>query len=110
MRVVLNVGVNRPDFADAEYALSEDFKKAISATGVVRYNNPADMAYGNEICDLFRRKGICSTLQCLIGNVDNPKGLVVFNKIHAPSMWAEYEVDSARLFAASLALIDLNEL
>ena len=46
----------------------------------------------------------------MIGSETSPKGAVVFFRVYTPSLWADYEVNCAKIFAASLNLLDLDEL
>ncbi|MBQ6781163.1 MAG: GGDEF domain-containing protein [Treponema sp.] len=107
MQCVMSVGMERLEFADAKYALTDMFKDSVGSEGFICCNR---MYYGNALCDFLRDRGVVASIQCVIGSIDKPKGLVTFNKFLVQSKWAEYEVNCARLFAGSLALLNLNEL
>ena len=63
-----------------------------------------------DFCGRMKAERIASTIQCYIGDKRNIKGLVTFNKCREASQWANYEIDCARIFAAVLSSMALNDI
>ena len=110
MHRIFNVGIDRSEFKEAAYMLSDSMKKMMT-------DGFHCMDFPNEIPDdkgefstAMHQRKICSALHCFIGTDDVPKGGVCFFKSHIPSKWADYEINCAKIFASSLNLLDLQEL
>lgn len=103
------VGIRRPEFDNARYARSEDFKRVLGDKTFARvdFSDQLPESAGVFYTEIHRRK-ICSTVQCIIGTKEQIKGLVSFDRIQAPAQFAEYEVSCAVIFASALALIELQ--
>lgn len=109
MRRVLSVGAEQPGFAEAEYALSDEFKALLQEDSYALVNFVGAVP---DTARLFlgalRRRRVQSSIQCIIGTKDDIRGLVSFDRIYMAAQWADYEVNCALLFAASLNLIDMT--
>ena len=104
------VGIDREDFAEAKYILSDNFRRHLDkGCSCISFPNEIPEDDGEFAFEMKERK-VCSVLHCMIGSETSPKGAVVFFRVYTPSLWADYEVNCAKIFAASLNLLDLDEL
>ncbi len=90
---------------DAMYAKSYEFKNMLKGEKYIQIGFVA--AYYNsapEFCKIMRSRGIFSTLQCIVGSIDNIKCVITFDKCGESSQWAEYEINCALVFASFLEL------
>ena len=108
MRRVLSVGVERPECAEATYALTDEFKGLLQdGTHVLVNFVGAVPDTARQFLGELRRRGVQSAIICIIGSKDDIRGLVVFDRLYMAAQWADYEINCALLFAASLQLIDM---
>lgn len=110
MNCVIRVGEDRPELKNADYALTEDFKKALDADGLALYNFTSEIPENNAFGDALRAREIFSSVHCVIGSKDDFTGVIAFHKVRTPARFADYEVNCARILASSLTLIDLKDL
>lgn len=112
MKKVYSFGSDIPEAKDAMYVFSEEFQKLMG-------ENERFMQIGfaytfsditPDFCGRMKAERIASTIQCYIGDKRNIKGLVTFNKCREASQWANYEIDCARIFAAVLSSMALNDI
>ena len=110
MRRIFNVGIDRPEYDEAAYILSDNTQKLMKDGFLcIDFPNEIPEDKGEFALAMHQRK-ICSALHCIIGEPDDIKGSVLFYKSHTPSKWADYEISCAKIFASSLNLLDLGEL
>lgn len=112
MKKVYSFGSDIPEAKDAMYVFSEEFQKLMGENERLLQIGFAD-AFSDitpDFCGRMKAERIASTIQCYIGDKRNIKGLVTFNKCREASQWANYEIDCARIFAAVLSSMALNDI
>lgn len=112
LKKVYSFGSDIPEAKDAMYVFSEEFQKLMGENERFLQIGFAD-AFSDitpDFCGRMKAERIASTIQCYIGDKRNIKGLVTFNKCRAASQWANYEIDCARIFAAVLSSMALNDI
>lgn len=112
MKKVYSFGSDIPEAKDAMYVFSEEFQKLMGENERFLQIGFAD-AFSDitpDFCGRMKAERIASTIQCYIGDKRNIKGLVTFNKCREASLWANYEIDCARIFAAVLSSMALNDI
>lgn len=91
---------------NALYAKSKAFKLALKKSRFVRVDFPEDIASeAKELKDELSRRGIKSTIQCILGSEDDIRGLITFDKTKECQQWAEYEVNCAVMFSSIFNLL-----
>lgn len=112
MKKVYSFGSDIPEAKDAMYVFSEEFQELMGENERFLQIGFAD-AFSDitpDFCGRMKAERIASTIQCYIGDKRNIKGLVTFNKCREASQWANYEIDCARIFAAVLSSMALNDI
>lgn len=112
LKKVYSFGSDIPEAKDAMYVFSEEFQKLMGENERFLQIGFAD-AFSDitpDFCGRMKAERIASTIQCYIGDKRNIKGLVTFNKCREASQWANYEIDCARIFAAVLSSMALNDI
>lgn len=112
MKKVYSFGSDIQEAKDAMYVFSEEFQKLMGENERFLQIGFAD-AFSDitpDFCGRMKAERIASTIQCYIGDKRNIKGLVTFNKCREASQWANYEIDCARIFAAVLSSMALNDI
>lgn len=112
MKKVYSFGSDIPEAKDAMYVFSEEFQKLMGENERFLQIGFADTFSDitPDFCGRMKAERIASTIQCYIGDKRNIKGLVTFNKCREASQWANYEIDCARIFAAVLSFMALNDM
>ena len=112
MKKVYSFGSDIPEAKDAMYVFSEEFQKLMGENERFLQIGFADTFSDitPDFCGRMKAERIASTIQCYIGDKRNIKGLVTFNKCREASQWANYEIDCARIFAAVLSSMALNDI
>lgn len=112
MKKVYSFGFDIPEAKDAMYVFSEEFQKLMGDNERFLQIGFADTFSDitPDFCGRMKAERIASTIQCYIGDKRNIKGLVTFNKCREASQWANYEIDCARIFAAVLSSMALNDI
>lgn len=112
LKKVYSFGSDIPEAKDAMYVFSEEFQKLMGENERFLQIGFAD-AFSDitpDFCGRMKAERIASTIQCYIGDKRNIKGLLTFNKCREASQWANYEIDCARIFAAVLSSMALNDI
>lgn len=112
MKKVYSFGSDIPEAKDAMYVFSEEFQKLMGENERFMQIGFADTFSDitPDFCGRMKAERIASTIQCYIGDKRNIKGLVTFNKCREASQGANYEIDCARIFAAVLSSMALNDI
>lgn len=112
MKKVYSFGSDIPEAKDAMYVFSEEFQELMGENERFLQIGFADTFSDitPDFCGRMKAERIASTIQCYIGDKRNIKGLVTFNKCREASQWANYEIDCARIFAAVLSFMALNDI
>lgn len=112
MKKVYSFGSDIPEAKDAMYVFSEEFQKLMGENERFMQIGFADTFSDitPDFCGRMKAERIASTIQCYIGDKRNIKELVTFNKCREASQWANYEIDCARIFAAVLSSMALNDI
>lgn len=106
------VGENIEAVCDAMYVHSENFKNLTE-------NNPyavmsfvgAQRTAAPDVIEIMNERGIVSTIQCIIGDMDNIKGVLTIDRTKNAAQWAEYEVECSVITASLInTLIDEGNL
>lgn len=112
MKKVYSFGSDIPEAKDAMYVFSEEFQELMGENErflqICFADTFSDIT--PDFCGRMKAERIASTIQCYIGDKRNIKGLVTFNKCREASQWANYEIDCARIFAAVLSSMALNDI
>lgn len=112
MKKVYSFGSDIPEAKDTMYVFSEEFQKLMGENERFLQIGFADTFSDitPDFCGRMKAEKVASTIQCYIGDKRNIKGLVTFNKCREASQWANYEIDCARIFAAVLSSMALNDI
>lgn len=112
MKKVYSFGSDISEAKDAMYVFSEEFQELMGENERFLQIGFADTFSDitPDFCGRMKAERIASTIQCYIGDKRNIKGLVTFNKCREASQWANYEIDCARIFAAVLSSMALNDI
>lgn len=112
MKKVYSFGSDIPEAKDAMYVFSEEFQELMGENERFLQIGFADTFSDitPDFCGRMKAERIASTIQCYIGDKRNIKGLVTFNKCREASQWANYEIDCARILAAVLSFMALNDI
>ena len=112
MKKVYSFGSDIPEAKDAMYVFSEEFQELMGENERFLQIGFADTFSDitPDFCGRMKAERIASTIRCYIGDKRNIKGLVTFNKCREASQWANYEIDCARIFAAVLSSMALNDI
>ena len=112
MKKVYSFGSDIPEAKDAMYVFSEEFQELMGENERFLQIGFADTFSDitPDFCGRMKAERIASTIQCYIGDKRNIKGLVTFNKCREASQWANYEIDCARILAAVLSFMALNDM
>lgn len=91
---------------DALYVKSDMFTKLMKDRIYVKMDFVNNLSFdekdfGDEMC----KRGVGSTLQCVIGNPSDIKGVLTLNRMTSAAKWAEYEVNCAVMLAAYLTAL-----
>ncbi|MBQ3670494.1 MAG: GGDEF domain-containing protein [Treponema sp.] len=106
MELVYTLGNDSQIHENAHYAFSEGFKAALNGKKYVRVDFPQDFrSEYNEFSQEMKKRGVLSTIQCILGTENDIKGLVTFNRTKAAALFAEYEQNCAVMFASILNLL-----
>ena len=104
------LGIDRDELKDAKFALSDDFKKALNGTDLIRFDFPFDLKdEWGEFKREMDKKNIGSAIICVFSqNEGNVDGIVFFGR--TPAKWAEYEVNSAHIVSSTLSLLNVSKI
>ncbi len=103
---IYSVGDSLPAVKKADYVFSEPFKEALCGKNYIKIDHPGDIIPAvRKFNDFIVDKGVKSTIQCVIGSSDNIRGLVTFDHIKEPALWADYEFNCTLMFTAALTLL-----
>ena len=100
---VYTVGDMLPGNDNALYVKTEGYTKLLDgksflASGFVGRQTDVAPEFGNAM----ERRGILSTIQCIIGSTNNIKGILSIDRCKESAQWAEYEVEMAVITAKLL--------
>lgn len=103
---VYTVGKVLNDSENAFYVNSQEYKDMLNGSTYIKVGFIGKISNQYpSFCESMSRRGIFSTLQCIIGSPDNIKGVITFNRCKESSQWADYEVDSAVILASFITLL-----
>ncbi len=90
----------------ADYIFGSEFKTALAGKPYIRMNYTTELReIAKPLGKILFDKGVKSTILCVLGSVENPKGLITFDRIKEGALWAEYEVNCCVMFAAAVNLL-----
>lgn len=103
---VYTVGAVLNDSESAGYVFTDEYKELLGDKAYVQVGFIGKfLEQVPDFCEEMKRRRIFSTLQCIIGTPDDIKGLITFNRCKESAQWADYEVDTAVIFASYLSMI-----
>jgi len=105
MRRIYHKGKVDNGFTEATYVYDNDFKLLLKENDYVRLDFWTDLSdQNNTFLQAMKKRGIQSTLHCILGTPDNIKGIVCFDRIKMGQLFAEYEVNCCNIFSSCLNL------
>ena len=103
---VYTVGNKREGMEKADFVSLPGFGKSLGKEKFIRMDFPEDIKdESKDFRDAIVSRGVKSMILCILGTVDDIKGVVMFNKTKESSQWAEYEVNCALMFASTYSLL-----
>ena len=103
---VYTVGTVLNDSESAKYVFTDEYKSLLGDNAYVQVGFIGKyIEQVPDFCEEMKRRRIFSTLQCIIGTPDDIRGIVAFNRCKESAQWADYEVDTAVIFASYLNMI-----
>ena len=111
MKRIYCVGQKAKKLEDACYVFSKEFASALGQKAFIRMDFSTELhenakSFGN----IMDERGVKSSIQCVLGTVSKPLGLITFDRLKEAAMWAEYEVNCCIMFAAALNLLSEEKL
>ena len=102
----LSLGTAPDNLDEAKYVHTSEFKTAMNGSLFLRVDFTTDLPdcakpFGKILDD----RGIKSTIQCVLGSLENPSGLITFDRLKEGALWAEYEVNCCVMFGAAVNLL-----
>ena len=102
----LSLGTAPDNLAEAKYVHTSEFKTAMNGSLFLRVDFTTDLPdcakpFGKILDD----RGIKSTIQCVLGSLEKPTGLITFDRLKEGALWAEYEVNCCVMFGAAVNLL-----
>ncbi len=103
---VYTVGKVLNDSDNAFFVKSQEYKELLNGGTYVKvgFTGKISNQYP-QFCECMNRRRVSSTLQCIIGSPDDIKGVITFNRCKEAAQWADYEVDSAVIFASFITML-----
>ena len=106
MNRVYHVGQKSEALENASYVYSQEFAKALNGKSLIRIDFTTEAtAETKDFVKIAAKKGIKSTIQCILGTPNNITGLITFDKLKEGALFAEYEVNCCSLFASAINLL-----
>ena len=108
---MFSIGDTTETLARAEYINSPVFKSALDGKAFIRVDFITEMSENaKEFGKILEQRGVKSSIQCILGTIEKPLGLVTFDRLKEAAMWAEYEVNCCVMFSAALNLLSEEKL
>lgn len=103
---IYSVGKPLSESDNIDYIHSKAFSTLIGKKPYLRIDfiNNLDCCLA-DFKTAMQTRGIKSSIQCLLGTDNKINGLVMFNRMKEASLWAEYEVNCATMFASCFNLL-----
>lgn len=106
MKKVYSLGCEIPEADNARFVFTDEYKAALRDLPYIQLGLVERVEDEMpDFCSEMSRRGIFSTIQCIIGTPDDIRGLLTFNKCKESSQWANYEVDGASIIASYLSMV-----
>lgn len=103
---IYTAGNKRNGMEKADFVSLPGFGKSLGKEKFIRMDFPEDIKdESKDFRDAIVSRGIKSMILCVLGTVDDIKGVVMFDKTKESSQWAEYEVNCALMFASTYSLL-----
>ncbi len=103
---VYTVGTVLNDSESASYIFSDEYKNMIGDKTYMQVDFIGKLIEQfPDFCDEMKRRRVFSTLQCIVGSPEDVRGMITFNRCKESAQWADYEVDTAIIFASYLSMI-----
>lgn len=100
------VGKELEESETADYVKTMGFKKLLDGkkhAEIGFVGRQADVA--PEFVKAMERRGVNSTIHCIIGDEDNIKGVLTLDRCKASAQWANYEIESAVITASLMGIM-----
>ena len=102
----LSLGTAPDNLAEAKYVHTSEFKTAMNGSLFLRVDFTTDLPDGaRPFGKILDDRGIKSTIQCVLGSLEKPTGLITFDRLKEGALWAEYEVNCCVMFGAAVNLL-----
>lgn len=106
LSIAYHYGDRYVKLTDASYIRTEEFKKLLGEEDYFQsgyIGNIRDVA--PKIYAMLSEEKVNGTLQHVIGDRENPKGLIVMDRIGESIQWAEYEVHCVSILASMIGMM-----
>ncbi|WP_407427672.1 GGDEF domain-containing protein [Treponema sp.] len=111
MKRIYCVGEASKKLEDACYVFSQEFSDAFNKKPFIRINFTTELRdAAKSFAKILENRGVKSSIQCILGTVEKPLGIITFDRLKEGAMWAEYEVNCCVMVAAALNLLTEKEL
>lgn len=111
MQRIFCMGEESPALSDACYVYSREFAEALDGKAYIRVDFTIEMTKNAQAFgSILEKRGIQSSIQCILGTLEKPVGLVTFDRLQEGALWAEYEMNCCIMFAAALNLLPDGEI
>lgn len=105
------VGDRNDLLSDACYVYSQEFAEALGEKAFIRIDFTTELdSKGRSFGRILDDRGVKSSIQCVLGTIERPLGLITFDRIKEGALWAEYEVNCCIMFAAALNLLPQDKI
>ena len=100
------VGHKAEKLAHARYVFSDEFKNALAGQAFIRVDFTTELKENAvPFGKILDGRGVKSSIQCVLGTLEQPLGLITFDRLKEAAMWAEYEMNCCIMLAAALNLL-----
>lgn len=102
----LSLGSAPENLAEAKYVHTKEFKTAMNGSLFLRVDFTTELPdCARPFGKILDERGVKSTIQCVLGSLEKPTGLITFDRLKEAALWAEYEVNCCVMFGAAVNLL-----
>lgn len=106
MQRMFCVGKESEKLADACYVFSDGFAQALGGKAYIRVDFTTELKENAKpFGKILDERGVKSSIQCILGTIEHPLGLITFDRLKEGALWAEYEMNCCVMFAAAINLL-----
>lgn len=106
MKRVFCMGEQAESLSDARYVFSKEFAQAFKDKAYICTDFTTGLRENASSLDaILESRGVKSSIQCILGSIEKPLGLITFDRLKEAASWAEYEMNCCIMFAAAVNLL-----